>query len=117
MVQAALAMDEEKTMIDLEATFEKHDDDYMKFERVENKLHSRPDLCAFLLLDKLLPNDGRYMVCAAEHDEIFLSADCGKLAEVATEDDILTLARCGVRYDSSTGSLAMFTYSYTEMFT
>lgn len=95
-------------MIDLDATFEKHNDDYLKFERVENKLHSRPDLCAFLLLDKLLPNDGRDMVCAAEHDEIFLDADCEKLAEVATEEDILTLTRCGVHYDSYTDSLAMF---------
>lgn len=95
-------------MIDLEATFEKHSDDYMRFERVESKLHSRPDLCAFLLLDKLLPNEGRDMVCAAEHDEFFLDADCEKLAEVATEDDILTLTRCGVHYDSSADSLAMF---------
>lgn len=95
-------------MIDLDATFKKHDADYLRFERVENKLHSRPDICAFLLLDKLLPNDGRDMVCAAEHDEIFLDADCDKLAEVATEEDILTLTRCGVRYDSDTDSLAMF---------
>jgi hypothetical protein len=102
------ALDKEKTMIDLEATFEKHNDEYMKFERVENKLHSRPDLCAFLLLDKLLPNEGRDMVCAAAHDKIFLDADPEKLAEVATEEDILTLTRCGVRYDSGTGSLAMF---------
>jgi len=27
---------------------------------------------------------------------------------VATEDDILTLTRCGVHYDSDTDSLAMF---------
>lgn len=95
-------------MIDLYATFEKHNDEYIKFERVENKMHSRPDICAFLLLDKLLPNDGNDIVSAAEHDEIYLDADCEKLAEVATDDDILTLTRCGVRYDSSTDSLAMF---------
>ena len=95
-------------MIDLEATFEKYNDDYLEFERVENKLHSRPDLCAFLLLDKLMPHEGRDMVCAAAHDEIFLDADLEKLAEVATEDDILTLTRCGVHYDSETDSLAMF---------
>lgn len=96
-------------MIDLYATFEKHNDDFLRFELVENKLHARPDLCGFLLIDKLLPNDGRDMVCGATHDEIFLDADCEKLAEVATEDDILTLTRCGVRYDSDTDSLAMFT--------
>ena len=96
-------------MIDLILTFEKFDNEYLEFERVENKLHSRPDLCAFLLLDKLLPKAGRDMVCAAEHDEFFLDVDCKKLAEVATENDILTLRRCGVRYDSSVDSLAMFT--------
>ena len=95
-------------MIDLKETFEKCDDDYRKFDRVENKLHSRPDLCAFLLLDKLMPRAGRDMVYAAEHDEIYLDVDCEKLAEVATENDILTLTRCGVRYNSETESLAMF---------
>ena len=95
-------------MIDLAATFEKFNNEYITFERVENKRHDRPDLCAFLLLDELLPHAGRDMVCAAEHDEIYLDADCEKLSEVATEDDILTLTRCGVRYDSETDSLAMF---------
>jgi hypothetical protein len=95
-------------MIDLHETFEKFNDEYLKFDRVEKQLHSRPDVCAFLLLDRLLPNPGRDMVCAAEHDVIYLNADCEKLAEVATESDILTLARCGVRYDSETDSLAMF---------
>ena len=95
-------------MIDLKETFEKHDDEYIKFDRVENKLHSRPDICAFLLLDKLVPEPGQDMVSAAEHDEIYLHTDCDRLAEVATDEDILTLTRCGVRYDDSNDSLAMF---------
>lgn len=95
-------------MIDLNEAFERHNDEFLKFELVENKLHSRPDLCAFLLLDKLIPSDSRDMVCAAEHDQIFLDTDCGKLAEMATEDDIITLTRCGVFYEDDTDSLAMF---------
>lgn len=95
-------------MIDLEAAFEECEDEFLRFELVENKLHPRPDLCAFLLLDRLLPNGGQDMVCAAEHDIIYLNVDCERLAEVATQDDILTLARCGVHYDSETESLAMF---------
>ena len=95
-------------MIDLKAIFEKYDDEYIKFERVENKLHPRPDICAFLLLDKLLPNDGRNIIYSATHAEIFLDVDCEKLAEVATECDILTLRRCCVRYDDETDSLSMF---------
>jgi hypothetical protein len=92
----------------LEDAFEKFEDDYLKFDRVENKLHARPDICAFILVDKLLPNDGVDIVCAAEHDGIFLDADCEKLAEFISEEDILTLVRCGVRYDSEIESLAMY---------
>ena len=91
--------------IDLEATFDKFEDEYIQFERIENKLHARPDIHAFILLDKLVPGD-RDMVCAAEHDEIYLDVDTDALALVATEDDILQLVRCGVRLDDD--SLAMF---------
>ncbi len=48
------------------------------------------------------------MVSAAEHDEILLDVDLEELAKVATEEQIVELIRCGVRYDSSTDSLAMF---------
>ena len=82
--------------------------EYIKFARVENKLHERPDLCAFILLDKLVPGAGRDMIAGAEHDEIYLDVDPRKLAEVATEADVLTLVRCGVRYEIGGDGLAMF---------
>lgn len=96
-------------MIDLETEFEKHNDDYNKFDRVVNPLYHRPDVSAFLLLDKLVPaRPGHDMVVYAGHDEIWLDVDTEELAKVATSEDILTLTRCGVRYDSSNDSLAMF---------
>ena len=95
-------------MIEIGKICNKHEDEYLMFDRVENKLHQRPDICAFLLLDKLLPNRGMDIVCAAGHDEIFLDADIEKLCNIATESDILTLIRCGVRYCEDTDSLAMF---------
>ena len=95
-------------MIDMEAEFEKHDDEYIKFENIKDPPCKRPDLCAFLLLDKLMPGD-QDIVSASEHDEIYLGISTEELAKVATSDDILYLTRCGVRYDSGTGSLAMFT--------
>jgi hypothetical protein len=98
----------EHHMIDLEATFKKFEDEYLEFHRVTKKLNGRPDLCAFLLIDKLLPNPGSDIIPAAEHDEFWLDADMEKLAQVATEEDILTLVRCGIRYDSECDSLAMF---------
>jgi hypothetical protein len=95
-------------MIDLEAEFEKHDDEYIKFENIKDPPCKRPDLCAFLLLDRLLPGD-QDIVSASEHDEIYLKIEPEELAKVATSEDILYLTRCGVRYDSDTDSLAMFT--------
>lgn len=94
-------------MIDIRELLDKYDSDHLKFDRVENKLHHRADICAFLLLDKLLPSKRR-MVSASDHDIIFLDADLEELARVATENDILMLIRCGVHYDSETDSLAMF---------
>lgn len=104
-------------MIDLNAVFEKHDEEFLKFERVANKRSKRPDLHAFLLLDEIVPpeptpgfpdrTDQSFdMVSAAEHDEIWLETDTEKLAENATEEQIVELIRCGVRL--SDDSLAMF---------
>jgi len=95
-------------MIDLEKTFDLFGDDFLKFESVVNKLHTRPDLCAFLLLDKLVPSTSD-MISGAGHDEIWLDTNCEKLAETATTEDILTLVRCGVRYKY--GSLTMFAWN------
>lgn len=96
-------------MIDVEALFEKFGSngecEFLKFERVIEPLSKRPDLCAFLLLDRLVP-DTRDIVSAAEHDEIFLNVDVNELALVATDGDILTLVRCGVMFND--GSLSMF---------
>ena len=95
-------------MIDLKEIFERHSEtDYIKFDRVKNPLSSRPDLCAFLFLEKLVLGTGDIVACS-EHDEIWLNVDVDELARLATEEDILTLVRCGVRYDSSVRSLVMY---------
>jgi hypothetical protein len=85
-------------MIDLQEVWDKYDDEYLNFKAVSNPLHNRPDIAAFLLMDKLIPEnfDGKDMVCGARH-----------LAEVATEEDVLTLVRCGVRLIDG-NYLAMF---------
>lgn len=95
-------------MIDLKEVFDKHEGEHLQFELIENPPHHRPDICAFIIIDRLLPNPGRDMVTSAEHDQIWLDADCEKLAEVATEDDVIALLRCGVWYDSETDSLSTF---------
>lgn len=95
-------------MIDIQAAFEKFDDQYLKFDRVSSRFSERSDLHAFILLDKLVPGSASDIVSSAQHDEIFLGAQIDELEKVATEDDVLTLVRCGVRYDEQYDCLAMF---------
>ena len=92
---------------DLHEFYEEHNDEFLKFDRVENKLSLRPDLHAFLLLDKLLPGKDD-IVASAEHDEIYLDVDVEKLLEVATEAELIDLHRCGVLVFSEYDSLGMF---------
>ena len=82
-------------------------DEYVKFDRVENKRSGRPDLHAFLLLDSLISGTTD-MISAAEHDEFYLDIDIDQLAAVVTPDQIIDLSRCGVRYDDDLDTLAMF---------
>ncbi len=84
-------------MINLEEAFEKVRGEFHKFENIENPLHRRRDIAAFLLLDKLVPSGSDDIVGGAGHDVIWLDTNIDKLAEVATEEDILYLHRCGVR--------------------
>lgn len=91
----------------MKSLFDEYDHEYLQFDCVEPKLSTRPDLHAFLLLDRLVPGT-EDIVAAAEHDEIWLNIDCKKLREVITEGDIVTLTRCGIRYDSDNDSLASF---------
>jgi hypothetical protein len=84
------------------------DGKYSTFENgVKNKLSPRPDMHAFILLDKLFPNKID-MVSAAEHDQIWLDVDPEDLSKVATEEQMIELVRCGVMYDIHTDSLSMY---------
>lgn len=87
--------------------FDKFEDDFLKFDDVENKKHQRPDICAFIILDALIPEDSD-IINAAEHDEIFLDIDLDALIKVITEDQVRDLVRCGVRYHDEFDCLAMF---------
>ena len=93
------------TVKELYALFEKHRAEHLKFERIVAPLNRRPDLHAFILLDRLVPGTSD-MVSAAEHDEIFLDVSLEDLAAVVKEESIIDLIRCGVRL--SDDSLAMF---------
>jgi hypothetical protein len=94
-------------MINIAEVFEKFDDEFNKFERIVDPPSNRPDLCAFLLLDRIMPGK-KDIVSAAEHDEIWLEIDVETFAETATEEDVLTLIRCGVMHDKEFDCFSMF---------
>lgn len=88
----------------IKAMFDKFEDDYSTAPEPE-----RPwDLCAFNLLNALVPGH-MDMVSCAEHDEIWLAVTPEELeAAGVTEEQVLQLVRWGVRYDDCLPSLAMF---------
>ncbi len=92
---------------DLRALFEKHEDEFIAFDKVTPKLSQRRDLHAFILLDRLVPGH-RVMVNAAEHDQFWLEVSPEDLAKVVTEEQVIELRRCGVMYDTDIDSLSFF---------
>ena len=93
----------------VEARFEKFEDDFLQFKEVSepNRLHARPDLCAFLILDRIAPSN-KPMIGAAEHDVVCLDIDIEVFAAKATDDEIRDLRRCGVLYSEENDGLIMF---------
>lgn len=92
--------------MNIEDKFESVNDDYLKFDRVLNKISNRPDVHAFILLDKLFP-DNQDIISRSHHDEFYLSMSTEQI-ETLTDEQILELVRCGVRYDSECECLCMF---------
>jgi len=82
-------------------------DEFLAFGNVAEKYSSRPDLHAFIFLNKFVPGD-EDIVAAAEHDQIFLGVGLEELAEVITPEQALDLSRCGVFVSRETDSLSMF---------
>lgn len=94
-------------MMNIHDRFEAVTDEYLKFDRVENKLSTRPDIHAFILLNEIFPGT-RDMVSASGHDNIWLDVD-SEVCDKLTDNQILELARCGVMFDEDSDCLSMFT--------
>lgn len=86
--------------------FEACEDDFLKFDAIEQKLSSRPDIHAFILLNEICPNT-RDIVCSAEHDVIYLDVSLEDLEGKATLEQVRDLVRCGVMVEDGE-YLAMF---------
>lgn len=76
-------------------------DEYLNFDKVENKHSKRADLHAFIMLDKLFPSHMNIVECS-EHDEIWLEIEEDDLLTL-TDDQILELVRCGLMYEYGEG--------------
>ena len=92
----------------LNASFEKADDEFMEFEKISPKLSNRRDLHAFMRLDQWFPSERvDNLIGAAEHDEYYLDIPIDKLVTL-TDDQVVELSRCGIRFDDSLRCLAVF---------
>ena len=97
--------------VTLEERFDLYNEEYGKFNNIATPLHRRADLCAFLMLDALLPepSPGNDMIGASEHDKFYLNVDMEALEKVIADEQIRDLVRCGVFYDSENDGLSMLT--------
>jgi hypothetical protein len=86
--------------------YNKHEDEFLQFDRVENKTSHRADMHAFNLLDRLVPGNSS-IIAGAEHEQIYLCVSPDALSEIATEEQIIELIRCGV-FLSDMGTLSIF---------
>jgi hypothetical protein len=91
----------------IEDLFNKHHNEYLKFDRVSDKKSIRPDLHVFIILDSLAVDECD-IVSSADHGEIWLSFKEDNF-NLLTEEIIVDLIRCGVHYDSEFDCLSMFT--------
>ena len=92
--------------MNLAEMFENNQDSFLKFENIKTKMSTRPDLHAFMLLDKLLPST-HDLIVSAEHDIIYLDVTLDKLEGIITEEQVKELIMCGVMIEDGEG-LAMF---------
>lgn len=90
----------------LEEKFNKFEDEYLEFEKIEKPLHPSRDICGLLYIHNLIPFDG-VAVGYAEHDIVGINVSCDKLNNIIKDEDIIYLKRCGISYDSEYDSLIM----------
>jgi hypothetical protein len=98
-------LEENEELEGYEKFCDENESEFLNFEAVETKRSNRSDIHAFLLLDEMFPGTTD-MVCAAEHDQIWLDVDIDQLNEIATPEQMMEIYRCGVFEDR--GSLSMF---------
>ena len=64
----------------LREAFKSVEDEYLKFDRITNKLAEQKDLCALIYISKLF-SDNKYIIGGADHDIIFLNVNKQKFEQ------------------------------------
>ena len=95
-------------MLNLEEVFKKHANETGEFDRIKNPPSKKMDLCAFILLDKML-GGGDCIIIGAMRHRVLLWVDIDEFAAIATEEQVVYLIRCGVLYSARTRELRMET--------
>jgi hypothetical protein len=94
----------------VEQFFKDNEDLYLVGSKdVKGRQTARNDLHVMMVLDELLYDDAysdRDMVSHVRHEEMFFAVDADRVFELASEEKLQNLIRCGLRY--SDGSLCMF---------
>jgi hypothetical protein len=92
----------------IEAWFEKNDDEYMRFERIPvgDRLYVSSGLNGLLKIAQLLKNPEKFTIQPA-HDALVI-ADLDDLVDL-TEEDVIYILRCGMHYDSQVECIVDFT--------
>lgn len=87
------------------------DVEFGKFERIKNPTSSHRDLCAMLILSKFMTNPRTSVINSVESNSrdgfIVFEPSTHDVETMATEEQVIDLIRCGVRYNGEYGALVM----------
>jgi len=86
----------------MQELFTKHDHEFVEFKRIKNALHPSRDFNGMFLLSSLNKDhksSKEKLISWAESDVIGFNVDVDTIAKNITEEQIITLIRCGVLFD------------------
>lgn len=80
-----------------------------KFDRITEHLATRPDVHAFVLMDRLCPSRGGIDIVYNTTDEdIILDIKLTDLAKTISPEQVLELVRCGLFFDADGHMTSMY---------
>lgn len=97
--------------MNIEQRFEQYEDEYLNYRVDPNLLYKRHDVIVINVIDNLIPAQNECspdLIVSASRDEIFFGIDAEKFSDIVTDDQLILLIRCGLRYDGGRGCLCMF---------